>query len=110
MSLSNFISALTKVSTEMRPDVGTESANPEAVDPSKMFSRINRLYDSGRLQDAVGQKNAESLLEHANNAYIRQQKILSNQALAKTVGKYAVHAAELDTGGALAAHYIGHLF
>lgn len=94
----------------MRLDVGTSAKNPEAVDPSKMFSRMNRLYDSGRLQEAVGQQNAESLLDHANNAYIQQQKILTNQALAKTVGKYAVHAAELGTGGALAAHYIGHLF
>jgi hypothetical protein len=94
----------------MRPDVGTSAKNPEAVDPNKMFSRMNRLYDSGRLQEAVGQQNAESLLDHANNAYIQQQKILGNQALAKTVGKYAAHAAELGTGGALAAHYIGHLF
>lgn len=95
----------------MRPDVGTEGVkNPEAVDPSKMFSRINRLYDSGRLQEAVGQQSAENLLDHANNAYIQQQKILSNQAFAKTVAKYAVHAAELGTGGALAAHYVGHLF
>jgi hypothetical protein len=95
----------------MRPDVGTVSAkNPEAVDPTKMFSRMNRLYDSGRLQEAVGQQNAESLLDHANNAYIQQQKILGNQAIAKTVGKYAVHAAELGTAGALGAHYIGHLF
>ncbi len=95
----------------MRPDVGTASAgNAEAVDPSKMFSRMNRLYDSGRLQEAVGQKNAESLLDHANNAYIQQQKILDNQALAKTVGKHALHAAELGSVGALGAHYIGHLF
>ena len=28
----------------MRPDIGTAAAkNPEAVDPSKMFSRMNRL-------------------------------------------------------------------
>jgi hypothetical protein len=95
----------------MRPDMGTAAArNPETVDPSKMFSRMNRLYDSGRLQEAVGQKNAESLLDHANNAFIQQQKILDNQELAKTVGKHAIHAAELGTAGALGAHYIGHLF
>jgi len=90
----------------MRPDIGTAAAkNPEAVDPSKMFSRMNRLYDSGRLQEAVGEPNAQSLLEHANNAYIQQQKILANQALAKTVGKYGAGVVGLGTAG----HYIGHL-
>jgi hypothetical protein len=95
----------------MRPDVGTAATkNAEAVDPSKMFTRMNRLYDSGRLQEAVGQKNAESLLDHANNAYVQQQKILDNQELAKTVGKHVLRATELGTAGALGAHYIGHLF
>jgi hypothetical protein len=90
----------------MRPDVGTAAAkNPEAVDPSKMFSRMNRLYDSGRLQEAVGESNAQSLLDHANNAYIQQQKIFANQALAKTVGKYGAGVVGLGTAG----HYIGHL-
>lgn len=89
----------------MRPDIGTAAKNPEAVDPSKMFSRMNRLYDSGRLQEAVGEPNAQSLLEHANNAYIQQQKILTNQAIAKTVGKYGAGVVGLGTAG----HYIGHL-
>jgi len=62
---------------------GAGVKNPEAVDLSKMFSRMNRLYDIGRLQEAVGQQNAESLLDHANNAFIQQQKILANQAIAK---------------------------
>ncbi len=91
----------------MRPDIGTAAAkNPEAVDPSKMFSRMNRLYDSGRLQQAVGTQNAQSLLEHANNAYLQQQKILANQAIAKKVGKYVAYGAGL---GALGSHYIGHM-
>lgn len=91
----------------MRPDVGTAAAkNPEAIDPSKMFSRMNRLYDSGRLQEAVSEPNAQSLLEHANNAYLQQQKILLNQAIAKTAAKYGAYAAGL---GALGHQYIGHL-
>jgi hypothetical protein len=90
----------------MRPDIGTAAKNPEAIDPSKMFSRMNRLYDSGRLQEAVGEPNAQSLLEHANNAYLQQQKILANQAIAKTAAKYGAYAAGL---GALGHKYIGHL-
>ena len=91
----------------MRPDIGTAAArNPEAVDPSKMFSRMNRLYDSGRLQEAVGEPNAQSLLDHANNAYLQQQKILANQAIAKKVGKYAAYGAGL---GVLGHHYVGHM-
>jgi hypothetical protein len=89
----------------MRPDIGTAAKNPEAIDPSKMFSRMNRLYDSGRLQEAVGEPTAQSLLEHANNAYLQQQKILANQAIAKTVGKYGAGVVGLGTAG----HYIGHL-
>jgi hypothetical protein len=67
---------------------------------------MNRLYDSGRLQEAVGEPNAQSLLDHANNAYLQQQKILANQAIAKKVGKYAAYGAGL---GVLGHHYVGHM-
>lgn len=94
----------------MRPDIGTAAArNPEAVDPSKMFSRMNRLYDSGRLQEAVGESHAQSLLEHANNAYLQQQKILARQAIAKAVGKHSATVLGIGAAGSVAGHYIGHL-
>jgi len=51
----------------MRPDVGElkqAAKNPETVDPDKLLNRINSLYDSGRLQEALGELGADDLLEH----------------------------------------------
>jgi hypothetical protein len=46
------------------------------------------------------------IFTRANNAYLQQQKILANQAIAKTVGKHGAYAAGL---GALGHQHIGHL-
>jgi hypothetical protein len=57
----------------MRPDVGNAAQaakNPETVDPKKLFARGNSLYDSGRLQEALGEQGADALLEHVNDHLI----------------------------------------
>jgi hypothetical protein len=64
-----------KATSGMRPNIGDASSaakNPEFVDPSKLFSRVNNLYDSGRLQEAVGEQGANNLLEHNNAECIPQ--------------------------------------
>jgi hypothetical protein len=70
----------------MRPNVGNPAQaakTPEAIDIRKLFTRINTLYDSGRLQESLGEQGADDLLEHVNNHLIEHKKILRNQAVAK---------------------------
>jgi len=66
-----------KMSTSgTRPGIGKLGAQmPEVIDPKKLSSRLNKVYDSGRLQDAVGDDNAQALLEHSDNAQIAGQQI-----------------------------------
>ena len=66
-----------KMSTSgTRPNIGKPGAQtPEVVDPKKLNSRLNKVYDSGRLQDAVGEDNAQALLTHADNAQVAGQQI-----------------------------------
>jgi len=93
----------------MRPDVGDAAQaakNPEAVDPKKLFNRINSLYDSGRLQEALGEEGADDLLEHVNDHLIQQKKILRNQAVAKTAAKYAGYGVAGAAGGSTVSHLI----
>ena len=65
--------------------------------------RINAMYDSGRLQDALGEEQAnrlfDSTLEHSG-AY---DKIMRNQKIAK----YASLPAVTALGGGYAAHRLG---
>jgi hypothetical protein len=72
----------------MRPDVGSATRaakNPEPVDPRKLFNRVNSLYDSGRLQEALGEQGADDLLAHANDHFIGHKVILRNQGIAKGI-------------------------
>ena len=93
----------------MRPDVGyakQAAKNPETVDPKKLFGRINNLYDSGRLQEALGEQGADDLLAHVNENLVRHKVILRNQAVAKIVGKGAGYAVAGAAGGKAVSHLI----
>jgi len=52
----------------MRPNLAKPNSTPETIDPSKLSLRLNKMFDSGRLQEAVGADMAESLLQHSDNA------------------------------------------
>lgn len=54
----------------LRSDVGTTAtkAAPEALNPAKLAPRVNRLYNTGRLQQAIGDDHADELLEAAETA------------------------------------------
>lgn len=89
-----------KMSTSgMRPEIATPDSSPEILDPKKLFGRLNKLYDSGRLQDAVGEQNARELLQHSDNAHLQQQKIVNRVDIAKKAGKIVAKTA---VGGAAA--------
>jgi hypothetical protein len=84
-----------KASTKgMRPNLAKAKGTPETVDPTKLSLRLNKLYDSGRLQQAVGDTMAETLLQHSDAAEraARQVKTLktARNAVGAIVGTGAV--------------------
>jgi hypothetical protein len=64
--------AAIKASTSGRAGVGK---GVEAVDPKKLVPRLHKLYDSGRLQQAVGEDGANALIAHARNAHTAMHDI-----------------------------------
>jgi len=54
-----------KASTSGRAGIGN---GVETVNPKSLSTRLNKLYDSGRLQQAVGEDRAAQLLTHADTA------------------------------------------
>jgi hypothetical protein len=79
--------------------------SPETVNPQKLSNRINSLYDSGRLQDALGEMGANDLFDHSLKNLSDYKKIMRNRQVAATAGKYAAGALGLGAAG----HYVGHL-
>jgi hypothetical protein len=45
----------------------------ETVNPKSLSTRLNKLYDSGRLQEAVGEDRATQLLTHADTAQVSSE-------------------------------------
>ncbi|MGA7523558.1 MAG: hypothetical protein WBW84_13985 [Acidobacteriaceae bacterium] len=66
----------------LRADVGTAAtkAAPEALNPTKLSPRLNRMYNTGRLQQAVGNDHADELLEAAETAKQRAKDAASEAA------------------------------
>jgi len=81
----------------MRPELAGPTSSPEVLDPRKAFDRLNKLYNSGRLQQAVGQSQSEAIIQHADAAFLQQQKILARQKALKAAGKVT------GTGAAIGA-------
>jgi len=101
----------------LRPELSTgDPAASEAISPAKLATRANRLYDSGRLQQALGDDRADDLLrateqtkQHLTNlqqaAEQRAQQIQRNWKVAGSVAGGA-----LGAGGvvSLLSHLLGH--
>ena len=86
----------------MRPELAGPTSSPEVLDPRKAFDRLNKLYNSGRLQQAVGQSQSEAIIQHADAAFLQQQKILARQKALKAVGKVTGTGAAIGAlGGAV---------
>jgi hypothetical protein len=81
----------------MRPELASIESSPEILDPKKAFDRLNKLYNSGRLQQAVGQAQSEQIIQHADSAFLRQQKILTRQKVGKAAAKAAATGVGLGT-------------
>lgn len=55
-------------------------AAPEALSPAKLATRANRLYDTGRLQQALGESQADDLLRHIETTKQAAQDAAENAA------------------------------
>jgi hypothetical protein len=89
------LDAQLKMSTSgMRPELAAPSSksSPELLDPKKAFQRLNRLYDSGRLQEALGQPQSQQIVQHADAAHLLTQKITNRVQNAKLAAKVAGYA------------------
>jgi len=82
--------AIRASSEGLRPELANGAKNPipEKVNTTKLVSRVNKLYDSGRLQDALGSRAAD-LLRAVNDSHVASQLAESWRAMAKSGAKYA---------------------
>jgi hypothetical protein len=93
--------------TGLRPELhqpGTNAA-PETISPGKLAPRANRLYNSGRLAQALNQNNAEDLILAVETAAQREKQVTASNArlatILKTTGKTVGVGAGLGAAGAL---------
>jgi hypothetical protein len=107
-SLYDLDSQLKMSASGMRPELAGTNNSPEVLDPRKAFERLNKLYNSGRLQQAVGQSQSEQIIQHADAAFLQQQKILARQKTLKTVGKVTGTGAAVGALGEGAKTLFGH--
>jgi hypothetical protein len=101
--------AIRSSSEGLRPELasGTAKAIPEHVNTGKLFGRVNKLYDAGRLQDALGQQRSEDLLRAVNDSHVSSQTAQSWARLAKTGAKYAAYGALPFGGYEIVRHLLG---
>jgi hypothetical protein len=92
----------------LRPELG--EGTPETVDPAKLSPRLNRLFDSGRLQQALGDEGAAKLVKQVDDAVRTKAGAIKTAKLVKTVAKYGAGAIGLGVlgHGALSALGGGH--
>ncbi len=97
-ALGELSASLRQSSTGLRPELAAAGTTPtpEAINPKVLSTKLNRLYDSGRLTQAIGPGNAEHILRTVDAAYARSQAIAAN---AKWGGLLAKAAASAGLGG-----------
>ncbi len=94
-ALSDLSNAVRQSTTGLRPELAegaTGATTPEALSPRILFTKINRLNDRGRLAQAIGQDNANALLQHVDQAYVQAQKIAARSKFAGALARVATTA------------------
>ena len=91
-ALTDLQSALRQSVSGIRPELATATGTTETVNPKVLFTKLNRLHDSGRLTQAIGPENAKAILQTVDNAYARAQAIAQNNRWARYVAGAAASA------------------
>ncbi len=60
---------------------------PEALDVNYLRKRVEDMFKSGRLSDALGEQGARDMLNHVNDMHLKDAHILRNQKIAKAGAK-----------------------
>lgn len=100
MAMADLNRAIRASSEGLRPELaeGASKPIPEKVNTGKLFNRVNKLYDSGRLQDAIGAGRSGDLLRATNEAHAVSQTV---QNLRSAAGSTARHLGGYSTAGIL---------
>ena len=85
-------------------DIASGATRSESVNPKAFTARIQKLYDSGRLKQAVGDSGAKALLQEAYAAKSAQ----AVQQVVKRIAVYAGIGAAMGAG-AHATHIFNHV-
>jgi hypothetical protein len=86
-------------------DIASGATRSEAVNPKAFTTRIQKLYDSGRLKQAVGDSGAKALLQEAYSAKSAQ----AIQTFAKRALMYTGIGAAMGAGAARVTHVFNHI-
>jgi hypothetical protein len=93
----------------MRPGLAEAGAktNPEILSTAKLFPRINGLYNSGRLQQALGPEKAADMLQAVDAAHLRVLKAKAAQNLIKSAVKVGASGAGMAGAYEVGKHLVG---
>jgi hypothetical protein len=91
----------------MRPNLAKGKATPETIDPVKLSTKLNNPFNSGRLQEAVGDDVAERLLQHSDNAERAAARVKSTKNLRNKAGYVAATGAATTLGLSGVHHAFG---
>jgi hypothetical protein len=106
MAMADLNRAIRASSEGLRPELasGANKPLPEKVNTGKLFNRVNKLYDSGRLQEAVGAERSGDLLRATNDAQAASQ---TAQNLRQLAGSTARHTLYYGATWELLKHLLG---
>ena len=87
-----------KSTTPIGKETAATMKRPEQVDPKRLLPKLQKLYDTGRLQQALGEDGSQNLLAKVEDADLHARVAARN---AKRVGAAAGYAAKsaLGAGG-----------
>ena len=103
MALQDLDSAVKASTRGVRPEQATAGSTAEMLDPQKLDVRLQKLNDSGRLQQAVGEQGATQLIQRVDGALRSRTAAISRAKFIKATLKYVgIGSAALATGGGLA--------
>jgi hypothetical protein len=93
MAMSDLSQNIRASSEGLRPELaaGAKKPIPEKVNTGKLYSRVNKLYDSGRLQDALGDQRSGDLVRATNDAHAASQTAQNVRNLAGSAAKHTLY-------------------
>jgi len=109
MAMSDLSQNIRASSEGLRPELaaGAKKPIPEKVNTGKLYSRVNKLYDSGRLQDALGDQRSGDLVRATNDAHAASQTAQNVRNLAGSAAKHILRPLYYGATWELLKHLFG---